>query len=370
MRGCILHIGMPKTGTSSIQKSLNGLVDTNFVWYQDHKGRTNHSPAVFGIVGAATPRMQRQNMEPELLARKQFDEMIRFADGRSLLVSGEGMVSLELDQLRDFASYLRSRGREKLTIAAYVRSPIGYITSLARATKGGTLKDLRLQRRLNYRALFEKFDQAFGRENVFLWKFDPSSFPSSCVVHDFCANIGIDIRAVKIVRENESLSREAVALRYTYHREGSAIGWQPLTPRERLRLSRRLAGIGSRKFRFSPDLLRPFLERNREDIEWMEQRLGQSLEEPGWDEHQDDDVRDEWDLLRPDPQVIAQLREMLGADAPKGVMGETPDEVALLVHALLGMHRVGLSGAPPNRPPRRSHDRRSSAPAPISLPEA
>jgi hypothetical protein len=350
VRGCILHIGMPKTGTSSIQRSLNGFVDANFVWYQDHKGRTNHSPAVFGTIGAMTRHMRSSGIsEPESIAQEKFDEMIRFAGERSLLVSGEGMTFLELEQLRDFAGYLRSRSLEKFTIVAYVRSPVGYVTSLARATKGGSLKNLPLRRSINYRAFFEKFDQVFGRDNVLLWKFDPSSFPSGCVVQDFCAKIGIDVRPDKIVRENESLSREAIALRYTYYRRGIAIGSTSLTPRERLRLSRRLKGIGSRKFRFSPNLLRPFLELNGQDIEWMEQRLGQSLEEPAWDEHRDDDVRDEWDLLRPDPQVIAQLREMLGADAPKGVTGDTPDEVALLVHALLGRgtRRVGLSDAPP-----------------------
>jgi nucleoid DNA-binding protein len=102
-------------------------------------------------------------------------------------------------------------------------------------------------------------------------------------------------------------------------------------------LAGRLAKLGDTKFRLSPELLRPVLADNRADIEWMEARLATSLDEQ-LGEHRLGDVREEWDLLRPDPEVIGRLRTMLGDAAPKGVKGETPEEVAQLVHAarLLG----------------------------------
>jgi hypothetical protein len=78
------------------------------------------------------------------------------------------------------------------------------------------------------------------------------------------------------------------------------------------------------------------LKYNRADIEWMEARLGASLDEE-LGEHQTGDVRDESDLLRPDPDVVEKLRAMLGDAAPDGVRGETPQEVAALVHALGGI---------------------------------
>src|SRR5688500_14406154 len=94
-----------------------------------------------------------------------------------------------------------------------------------------------------------------------------------------------------------------------------------------------MKSVGRTKLRFSPDIMRPVLERNRADITWMEQRLGQSLsEELG--EHQPGDIRDEQDLLRPDPAAVGRLLQLLGGTAPKGVKGKTPEEVALLVHAL------------------------------------
>jgi hypothetical protein len=65
----------------------------------------------------------------------------------------------------------------------------------------------------------------------------------------------------------------------------------------------------------------------------MENRLGTSLhEELG--EHQLSDVRDEVDLIRPDPTLVGRLLAILRDASPLGIEGKTPDEVFLLAHAL------------------------------------
>jgi hypothetical protein len=147
--------------------------------------------------------------------------------------------------------------------------------------------------------------------------------------------VGVDFPADRVIRVNESISREAVALLYTFRKLGG--GTQaPSRARVRRQVSA-LKEVGATKFRFSPDLLRPVLDEHRADIEWMEARLGDSLDEE-LGEHEPGDVRDEWDLLRPDPTVVAQLRALLGDKAPAALKGETPEEVALLVGALLREH--------------------------------
>lgn len=78
------------------------------------------------------------------------------------------------------------------------------------------LKSIRLERRsVEYRACFEKIDDVFGRANVVLRKFDPQTFPSGCVVRDFCARLGTGFPTKCIIRDNESLPLEVVALLYT-----------------------------------------------------------------------------------------------------------------------------------------------------------
>jgi hypothetical protein len=155
-------------------------------------------------------------------------------------------------------------------------------------------------------------------------------FPDNDVVSDFCQRLGISLPQTTPVRLNESLSSQAVATFYIYNKFGKHAGASLLRRAGGPALVRLLDGD---KFRLSPDTVRPVLEHNRADIEWMEERLGQSLrEELG--EHRDADVRDEDDLLRPDPDVAAKLLTMLGRSAPTGVKGHTPREIAALVDAV------------------------------------
>jgi hypothetical protein len=150
-----------------------------------------------------------------------------------------------------------------------------------------------------------------------------------------CARLGIDLPQDRIIRVNESLSRQAVALLYSYRKFGKQLGSASMTAVEGQRLGASLAACGTDKFRFSPDLIRPILEENRADIAWMEARLGDSLHENLGD-HQPLDVREESDLLTPDPDAVSGLIMLLGDAAPVGNRGGTPEEVASLVHAPRG----------------------------------
>jgi hypothetical protein len=200
--------------------------------------------------------------------------------------------------------------------------------------KGGVVDRLNIEREYrSYRKTFAKFDDVFGRERVRLWKFDPDAFPRGCAVRDFCSRLGIALPAERIVRLNESLSRQAVALLYTYRKLGESHGARTMKGPESQRLGRVLAAAGDDRFHFSPDLVRPVLEKNRADIEWIEARLGQSLDE-GRAGQRAGAVRGEADLLNAAPETVARLLALLGDHRPAGVAGRTPQEVAALVHAL------------------------------------
>jgi hypothetical protein len=63
------------------------------------------------------------------------------------------------------------------------------------------------------------------------------------------------------------------------------------------------------------------------------------------------DVRSEADLITPNPDIVDKLLAELGPVAPAGVKGNTPQEVAQLVHTLR-QHRAENE---PIRAPRRRH---------------
>jgi len=349
---CIIHIGMHKTGSTSIQHSLDGFSDDRFLYA--HLGdNPNHSLAIYSLFADSPERHDLHKAAgrdgsavQDYIAKVRIDlaRAISIAQGRTLLISGEGISTLQQKDLDKLHRYFREHFDE-LMICGYVRPPAGFISSrFQERVKGGQINRVSPEQEYShYENTFKKFDEIFGRENVQLWKFEPKSFPGECAVRDFCARLNISFPVERVIRANESFSRQAVSLLYTYRRFSLKRGFRGMKGGESQRFVALLGDIQHDKVRFSPDIVRPVLETNRGDIQWMEERLGQSLhEELG--AYRPGDVRDEEDLLQPDPEVVGKLLALLGNAAPAGIKGETPEEVAVLVHALreVRISQVGM----------------------------
>lgn len=342
MAECIIHIGMHKTGTTSIQNSFHKQSNAKFL-YANLGGVANHSLALYSIFAKHPEqhylhKINNRNLDSVLAyksaMRKDLDRSIAATNDRNLILSGEDLIILSPPELARLRHYL-ARKFDTITVVSYIRPPIAYMTSAfqQRVKGGGVTVSIDLDKQYpNYRAKFTKFDAIFGRENVHLWRFESRGFPDGCVVKDFSARLGIDLPKKRIIRVNESFSRQVVTLLFTYRNFGQKYGSNLMNGTESTKLAALLAQIGNDKFRFSPDRMRPILEKNRADIEWMEARLGQSLQE-GQEESQLGGVRGESDLLIPDRETVRNLIALLGDAAPKGIHGDTPEEVAQLVHA-------------------------------------
>lgn len=353
MKRCIIHIGAHKTGSTSIQRSLHGFGDGHFLYAG--LDQPNHSLAMQSLFGA-NPALHHIHLARGRdaagvaaytdRARAALEKSIAAAGDRALLISGESislMAAPSLLRLRDhFLSHC-----DELSIVGYVRPPGAFMSSsFQQRVKSGSANEVRAGGQYReYRKTFGALDEVFGRENVQLWKFDPQGFPDHCVVRDFCARLGIALPSARIVRVNESMSRQAVSLLYIYRKMSPEYGFRSMRAPEAQKLGRLLAAAGEGKFRFSPDVIRPVLEQHREDIAWMEARLGQSLhEELG--EHREGDIREGADLLKPDPSAVSRLLAALGDAAPAGNRGDSPGDVARLVHALREKVSGPTAGAP------------------------
>src|SRR5688572_17886283 len=341
MGRCVIHIGMHKTGSTSIQHSLRGFEDAHFL-YADLDRSGNHSLPIYTLFAAHPERHHMHRAGGRDAAalegyigetRRRLEDCLAAMKERTLILSGEDISILPPDALVRMRDYFQGRVDE-LTVVGYVRAPGGYMaSSFQEHVKGGVMEQINLDRIYrNYQNTFAKFDEVFGRVNVQLWKYDVKSFPGGCAVQDFCARLGIRLPAERVVRLNESLSRQAVALIYTYRKFGEAYGSRTMNAPESMKLGIRLADAGKDRFRFSADALGPVLAKHRSDIEWMEARLGASLREEQ-NGHRPGDVRDESDLLHAGVETLQSLRTLLGAHAPAEAGGETPQDAALLVHA-------------------------------------
>ena len=315
---CVLHVGMHKTGTTSIQNSLTNYEDENF-FYAQLGGHGNHSVPMFSVFSSAPEKHflnRTRSNTPGQLAQyidqisAELRKSIKQSGERTLLISGEDIGLLKEHELSGLKEFLSSF-YENIQIIAYIRPPQSFMNSAFQQTvRSGRRVAMNLHNLYrNYQDSFEKFDQVFGIENVLLKAFDRSKLIGGDSVVDFCSEIGLNLAPHRIVRANESSSKEFVCLLFQYNRYCKSTGKEPMSGGEAHRINAFLSHLGNTKFQFSPDLLRNILDRNARDLEWIEKRLGRPLRESSV-VSSPTDVHSESDLLAP---IFGAKRVLLAA---------------------------------------------------------
>lgn len=339
---CIVHIGMHKTGSSSIQESLSQIRTTEMFHYVK-LGSPNHSGAIYTLFSEQPEqyhawRKQGLTVEEVQLKREKIEEQlvgdISNGDSEIFLISGEDITELSQNALQKFKDFL-SKYFQTVEVFAYVRPPKSYIESAFQQSIKGYLKTFSLEKMYpNYRERFEKFDAAFGRENVQLHLFDVKKLVNEDVVTDFCQKNDIEIDAATITRTNDSLSREAVSLLYAYRKYGPGYGSGKYVMQENNSMILQLAKIGQTKFRFSNELIGPILEKHHADLEWIETRLGVPFAVEN-QPNENDAVKSEADLLRLKGDAVKALRQLVSTKyLPVGLKGRKMSDVVMTVHLL------------------------------------
>ncbi|GAB2718971.1 hypothetical protein [Halomonas garicola] len=302
MSRLVIHIGMPKTGSSSIQDTLFAKgrhVDFRYadlgVANQGGKLRSYFSTDPY-----EWPGHRAAGRAPDQV--KAFNEAVGRevsaikAQGGQQVISGEDLYHLGEEGLRRLRDEF-SRAFDRVEIIGYIRPPASFIASaFVQLVKNHGQSRLDLNKLWpRYRAKLEKFDQIFGREHVTLRPFDHKKLADGDVVQDFFQFLGAPIDPTEIRRVNESLSLEATAALFFFRQEGPCYQPYPGKASDNNRLVNMLAGFGERKLRFADSLVRPILEREAADLEWIESRLGQPLQDAGSTD--DDAITCEQDLL-------------------------------------------------------------------------
>lgn len=353
--GMIIHFGMHKTGTSSIQESLfRGLSDPRY--YYVNFGMPNASNGIsmcfrtdlerYGPLRKTGVRERKLALLRENAIRRLGSELEE-SGGRIAVVSGEHIGKLSEAELRAMQEFLKARGRDSLLPIAYVRRPKEYMESAFQQRVRNGLGALAAERLYpEYRERFTKFDAVFGKDNVQLAVFDPGRFSDGCVVRDLCRRTGIDFRAADVIRVNEAISLPALSLLYTYRKLGPGFGTGPRVLLENRLLINELRTLAGPKVRFHSSFVAPVIQARRGETEWMETRLGGSLQED-LGAQDDSAIRSEEDLLRYSPEALEWLAGKLGPEwARRWHPAPSPSEVAEWVHALrLKLTSVNLEPA-------------------------
>lgn len=336
----IIHAGMHKTGSTSIQQTF-GRKRLRYHHFP-RIGAHNHSHALQALQ-ATTPE-EFASLHGDKLTEKQFlkRRQRRIADLQNaicesrkrgaLLLSGEYISIMPRGGLDRLRSILAAEFKT-IEVIAYVRPPLSYMhSSFQQNLKGSAYSRLAPERFWpGYRRRFAALDDCFGRDNVHLRLFSKDTLTDGDVVKDFAHIIGESLSERDIIRANESLSAEATALLFVQRRYGGGFrrGYSGKL-RSNGEFVRKLSMIGSGKLLFDPVLTDPVFKTMEGDLEWMESRLGASLEEKPRSEGER--ISTEADLVAIATDHEEELDALIAGELEGPIVGIVADPIRRLLN--------------------------------------
>ena len=283
MSTLVLHIGLHKTGSTSIQNSLKGYSAAR-IKYLDLRLPNHSIPIYAAFTDDPNPEKDgvhaRVGRTAENLSEMRRDTLARLHAELSksgfdkFVISGEGITRLSRASLEEFKALLL-KYVDTVSVFAYVRDPAGFAISdfQQRIKAGYSGYDLAKPK---YRQRLEKFLQVFGRDNFSAKVFAKDGLKDGSVVLDFCDVWGIPFEAKDEVRANESLSLEAVQLLHLFNRHGPQSKGTPSLFKGRQLFIRALAEHFTGKFSPPPQFRGAAFD--IEDMAWLHRELGISFD--------------------------------------------------------------------------------------------
>jgi len=330
MRG-IIHFGMPKTGSSSIQDTFHKAKIPDFRYF-DWNG-ANHSNLLAGIVGGDNApfiqKMTRERVRNRVADwRHRFEEGIARNPVGNIIFSAERLYRSSPDKKRALKAFLDQYCNSYLVIG-YIRAPGSFLQSRFQQNVKTGLDQFRVKRAWpRYRHHISEFDAIFGAENVVVRLFDRAHLHNGDVVQDFAHVIGADLDPADIITANENLSLEALALLFTERVHGDGVDRDSLASNRQL--VTRLAAVKGRKFSFDPAMIDALITENSGDIAWIEERMGTRF--PPTDTPSDNTIGSAKDLFAHAREAQPVLNEQI-MQAAAEYTAETPREIARFLEA-------------------------------------
>lgn len=221
----ILHLGSPKTGSTSIQKSLADFDDGETFYAQFQS--SNHSLSISSIFmkdrehylwekrGHSLEEVARE----KIVTRELLSKYLKRSDRKRMILSGEGIGhQLTNTEKQVLIDTLQSNGA-RLSIFYYARDPLNFAKSIfqQRVKRGGlSYVDSKIGKSKHKKRL-DKFLTELPSGSVAVHEFNRSKLYNGCVVEDFCSKIGITPK--QIILDNESMSLEPLKLIFQFNQQ-------------------------------------------------------------------------------------------------------------------------------------------------------
>lgn len=293
-RRVIVHYGILKTGSSSIQETLyQNRTVLKTVCYPD-LGLANGSLTIAHafaeprnlvdrhlVANLATAQVNRR------LARHRLSQALARSGSAVPVLSAEVISWFSDGEISALDEFLRSAGLVP-SYVGYIREPVSYLRSVFQETLKTQMpvKNILMRGRArffyrrHYTDIVDRLDAVAGQDNVAAFAFDRSGFPGGDVVQHFLGLLGQSVSGLPITRVNEGLSLLAVKLLFTYRRlldrHDSAIG----SPASQPAFIAALGQLPGREFQLSPELVSEITAANAPMFEWSARRLDRPLHPP------------------------------------------------------------------------------------------
>jgi hypothetical protein len=218
MKQIFLHIGMHKTGTTSIQNSLHD-VDGNVIRTVRFKEK-NHSIPIYTIFSEKRydyPIWKVKGLSTEEIDNKK-DEYLRILSqelsinsSSKLIISGEDMSILSEVEQEDLCRFLKSKDFS-VKVIYITRDPVAWAVSMnQQRAKGGAKKLSKINP--EYRRRLQGFINGFGIENIYVYKYE--DLIKKGLINSFSEIFGVKLEDKGHL--NESMSTEALTLQYIFN---------------------------------------------------------------------------------------------------------------------------------------------------------
>lgn len=290
----ILHFGLPKTGTTTIQNVLHAHRDrllAEGVYYPALSPNLTTPLCTMFLPdpkGHITNKIAGLSAESALANAQRFQRTLEAEISRStwstLVLSAEGVSNMPRESLHKLKSWAEQFATE-WTVLICVRDPLTYTRSvIQQLIKGGDVLH-ELYERLplpNFQGKINNAIAVFGKDRLHVFSMRAAASSADGLVGHFAGIIGLsealtrDLCAVSS-RDNESMSQEAALVLDSLNRQ---VPMFPANGDARRRSGRELAFIerirGSR-FELPPQVRARVVAESAKDTEWLFSEFGIDL---------------------------------------------------------------------------------------------
>lgn len=294
-----IHIGMTKTGSTSIQKTLfhnRELLSRYGIEIFAKKNdlfAPNDLPAVLDEKYYLEPLMSIRGIHHDKKSirshRKnvinRLEKLIKNNKEKKIVISSETLSSISkrsVKKLHKRLQKLDGAGELSIKIICYIRDPLGWINSSFQQeikARGRTI-DNPIDLVVPYKFYLKKYMDEFGKANVDVRVFDVRRFRNGSIFSDFLdaiGAVGVPSADIEELRFNESVTLEAANLISVYNRKHPLYDGLEMSRTRALGFQNAFNDISGRKFNISTKLQREILKKNRDQLKWLFEAIGRKV---------------------------------------------------------------------------------------------